>query len=247
MQFDLTLPLLLLLAVGLATCGRAVDAQEIPVEMRDGAPVPEGAFTDAETPGTEELAEIAQQIERVAALAQARLDSLALVRAGEQRRQALADSLRAIELSRPVAYATGYGLAVVLPPGWDGPVQAEESGFPGYALYTFDNARMDRSVPGASVRIERVGALNPLEQERWRRGQSPYGLHGMRPAAARDARLLPLPAQAAIAVEADGRRGLAVYAQRGTVFWAVQVSVPETVYLADPTVLDALLAGLTLP
>ena len=246
MQFDLTLPLLLLLAVGMAMCGPDARAQTpIPVELRDEAPPPDAIEADA--PGMGELQQIADQIDRVAERAQARLDSLVAVREAEARQQALVDSLRAIELSRPVAYATGYGLSVVLPPGWDGPVVAEESAFPGYAFYAFDNVHLDRAIPGARVRIERVGTLNPLDQERWRRGQSPYGLHGLRPLTALDPTVLPIPAQAAIAVGDAGRRGLTVYAQRGTTYWAVQVSVPEVIYTADPRVLDDLLIGLTLP
>ena len=243
MQFDLTLPLLLLLAIGMGTCGRAADAQTMPPPVAlptDLPPPPDDA-------GPDSLALIAAHIEMVAARAAARVDSLAAVRASAERQQALADSLRAVELSRPVAYATGYGLRVVLPPGWDGLVAADESAFPGYASYRFDNARPDRAVPGARVRIERVGALNPLEQERWRRGQSPYGLHGLRPIAALDAATVPFPAQAAIAVEGAGTRGATVYAQRGTVYWAVQVTVPQNVYEADPRVLTDLLSGLTLP
>lgn len=243
MQFDLTLPLLLLLAIGMATCGPEADAQSTGVDKTPEAFAarPDSTF---ETP---DLEAAAAQIERVAALAQTRVDSLTTVRQAAERRQALADSLRAVEMSRPVAYATGYGLQVVLPPGWDGPVVAEESGFPGYALYSFENARLDRSIPGARVVVERVASLNPLEQERWRRGQSPYGLHGLRPAAALDPATLPLPAQAAIAVAGIGVRGVTVYAQRGTVHWAVQATVPQVVYDANPTVLATLLAGLTLP
>lgn len=246
MQFDLTLPLLLLLAVGMATCGPEAAAQTpVPAELRDDAPPPDAV--EADTPDVGELQTIAEQIERVAARAQARLDSLALVREASARQQALADSLRAVELTRPVAYATGYGLSVVLPPGWDGPVTVEESAFPSYALYAFENAHLDRSVPGARLRVERVNALNPLDQERWRRGQSPYGLHGLRPVAALDPATLPIGAQSAIAVAGEGRRGVTVYAQRGTTYWAVQATVPDVVYEADARVLEDLLVGLTLP
>lgn len=231
MSFDLTLPVLLLLAIGLATCGEAT-AQT----LLDRAPESAPTMTPPELVREAALDELAAQQAETA-----RQDSL------RQAAQAAAAAAEAYRLSLPVVYATGYGLTVTLPGGWDGPVTAQETAFPGYALYTFDNARLDRAIPGARLRIERIGTLNPLDAERWRRGQSGYGLHGLRPVAPSDAAALPAGTEAAVAVEGDGLRGVTAYARRGNTYWAVQAAVPQAIYDAAPAVLTDLLSGVQLP
>ena len=235
MSFDLSLPVLLALAIGLATCGEAV---------AQGGPPPPTVPPQVETLPTDGPAN---------PMREAALDELAALQAEAARQDSLAQAAaearaaaEAARLALPVVYATGYGLTVTLPAGWDGPVTAQEAAFPGYALYTFDNAG-DHAVPGARLRIERIGTLNPVDAERWRRGQSPYGLHGLQPVAPAGAVVLPAGVQAAVALAGGGLRGLTAYARRGTTYWAVQAAVPEAFYTAAPSVLAELLAGVQLP
>lgn len=240
MPFDLTLPALLFLAIGLATCGEAA-AQARP----DAQPPQEDAAPALDTRLGSGLA-----ASRVAEPRDdARQDSLARAEAAEATEFAAPDAVAVPDAwpTAPVVYATGYGLQVTLPAGWDGPVTAQEVAFPRYALYTFDNARLDRAIPGARLRVERIGTLNPLDAERWRRGQSAYGLHGLRPVAPAATGALPAGTESALTVAGDGVRGLTAYARRGTTYWALQAVVPETVYEAAPGALVDLLRGVELP
>ena len=240
MSFDLTLPLLLALALGLATCGDAA-AQTIPAPD-----VPQPPVTDApvgrqgpapSSPGAPAPDELARPAPDEAAPR----DSLA-----EAARNA-ARASEAARLARPVVYATGYGLTVTLPPGWEGPVTAAEDAFPGYALYTFENARLDRAVPGARLRIERIGTLDPVAAERWRRGQSSYGLHGLRPVALADVGALPAGTQTALTLAGENVRGIAAYARRGGAYWAIQATVPAAIHAAAPDIAAELVRGVVLP
>lgn len=140
---------------------------------------------------------------------------------------------------QPTAFRSpGTGLHVVLPVGWDGPAAVDESRLPGYALYTFTTADGD-----LALRVERVVGLSPLDRQRWRLGQTPYGYHGLRPTG---------PATTAIAGTAfdlagAGVGGLVVFAQSGETFWTVHVQAPASVWAAHRAQALAVLGGIRLP
>ena len=129
------------------------------------------------------------------------------------------------------------GLRVTLPPGWDGPVAADEARLPAYALYTFEDAE-----DGAVLRVERVTGLNPVERERWRTGAVRYGYHGTRPVGPA---ALPV---AGLGVEVSGgdRGGAVAFVQRGAAYWALHVSAPAEVWASHRPGLLAALAGVAL-
>lgn len=137
---------------------------------------------------------------------------------------------------RPLAFtASGTGLAVALPPGWTA-TEATEGGLPAYARYAFTDG-------AATLLVERVVGLNELDRQRWTRGQTTYGYHGLTPVGPA---AVPLPGLG-LAVEGPGVAGAVAFAQRGQAFWAVHVRAPEAVWAARRGALAEMLAGVTLP
>lgn len=144
----------------------------------------------------------------------------------------------------PVVYAFGgTGLRVTLPAGWDGLASADESRLPGYALYALANTAAGSGLADATLRIERVVGLTPLDAQRWRTGAVPYGYHGTRPVGPI---ALPLPGLG-LEVAGAAEAGAVAFAQRGTVYWTVQIVGPPALWASRRADLLAVLAGVALP
>ncbi len=142
----------------------------------------------------------------------------------------------------PTVHAFGSGLRVTVPAGWDGPASAYD-GDPAYGLYTFENTAPDHPLRDTIVRLERVGGLNDLLRERWMRGQTPHGYHGTRPVGPSAA---PVPGFG-VEVEGVGVRGVTVFTQSRSGYWALQVVAPSDVWAQRRGDVLALLAGVALP
>jgi hypothetical protein len=147
-------------------------------------------------------------------------------------------------LRLPMYESEATGLRVILPPGWSGSETADEERLPGRATYRWEAT--EGALEGSVVVIERAVGLNPLAEERWRRGQVGVGYYGLRPTAVLSQEAMVFGPGAGVEVAAGGRRGRAYFVQRGPVFWAVHVAAPERVLDADPSLLDALAGGILL-
>ena len=135
------------------------------------------------------------------------------------------------------------GLRVTLPAGWDGPATADEGRLPRLAVYTFQNAASG-PLAGVVLRAEQVIGLNALEQERWKRGQMPYGYHGARPTGPI---ATGLPALIAMETSRPGAGGAVAFLQRGQTYWALSVEAPVAVWAGRRAEVLALFAGIDLP
>lgn len=141
---------------------------------------------------------------------------------------------------RPFQYGSAASsLTVTLPAGWDGPVSVDEGRMPAYAIYTFEGTGALR----ATVVVERVVGLNPLDQQRWQGGQTAYGYHGLTSVGPASA---PLPGLG-IELTGPGVAGVVVFVQRGQTFWAVHVQAPEAVWRSQRDAVLGLLTGVVLP
>ena len=147
-----------------------------------------------------------------------------------------------VQASRAASHVFGSGLKVTLPPGWDGPVTAVDHGPPG-ERYAFRNATPGHPLAGAVLRVERVGGLDPLQRERWVRGQTTYGYNGTAPMGPT---LAPL-AGLALEVEGGGQGGAVVFTQRRGEMWTAQVVAPAATWRARRGEVLAALAGVSLP
>lgn len=127
-------------------------------------------------------------------------------------------------------------LAVTLPPGWTG-TAVDEGRLPAYARYAFADGA------GTALVVERVVGLNELDRQRWQRGLTPYGYHGLSPVGPAS---VPLPGLG-IEVAGGGVAGATVFLQRGLTFWAVHVQAPEAAWAARRDAVLGLLAGVSVP
>ena len=154
-----------------------------------------------------------------------------------------ADSLVAVP--QPVVFSSEQtGLRVQLPSGWVGSQAIDETELPGRATYRWEST--DPAVRGATVVVERVTGLNPLMQERWRRGQVASGYQGLRPTAQLAEDAMIFGPGAGLEVAAGERVGRVYFVQRGQVFWAVHVAAPAATLAAAPALLDTLSRGIRL-
>ena len=148
-----------------------------------------------------------------------------------------ADAAPAPAPPSPVAFAaSGTGLRATLPPGW-ATTEADEGRLPAYARYAFAGPT------GTRLIVERVVGLNELARQRWTRGLTPYGYHGLTavgPAA------VPVSGLG-VEVAGPGVGGAVGFVQRGQTFWAVHVQAPEAAWRADRDAVLALVAGVALP
>jgi hypothetical protein len=151
-------------------------------------------------------------------------------------------------IARPALHAFGRtGLRVTLPAGWDGPTAQDEGRLPAYALYTFTSAAPG-PLAGATLRVEQVTGLNPLDEQRWRVGQTATGYHGTRPVGP-----AAVPLGALVAFETagtgtgGGTGGAVAFFQRGRTFWAVSVQAPAALWRARRDDVLALMAGVAVP
>lgn len=145
---------------------------------------------------------------------------------------------------RPALHAFGRtGLRVTLPAGWNGPTAQDEGRLPAYALYTFTSAAPG-PLAGVTLRVEQLVGLNPLDEQRWRAGQTGYGYHGSRPTGP-----AAVPVQALVAFETagPGTGGAVAFLQRGRTFWAVQVEAPTALWRSRKAEVVALMAGVAFP
>ena len=94
------------------------------------------------------------------------------------------------------------GLQVVVPEGWDGTQAIDETALPGRATYRFEATAP--ALSGAVLVIERVTGLNPLAEERFRRGQVQFGYHGLRPTAGLPESAMVFGPGAGVALAAGG-------------------------------------------
>ena len=134
------------------------------------------------------------------------------------------------------------GLAVELPAGWDGPSRSDESGLPAHAVYTFANTASG-PLAGATLRVERVVGLNPVEQQLWSQGRSSRGYGDARPVGPAST---PLPGLG-IEVASGDRGGAIVFFQRGGAFWVAKVEAPASTWAARRAEVAALLASVRVP
>ena len=146
--------------------------------------------------------------------------------------------------ARPVLHAFGRtGLRVTLPAGWDGPTAQDEGRLPAYARYTFTSAAPG-PLAGATLRVEQVTGLNPLDEQRWRVGQTATGYHGTRPVGPA---AVPLGALVAFETAGTGTGGAVAFLQRGRTVWAVSVQAPAALWRARRDDVLALMAGVAVP
>jgi hypothetical protein len=134
------------------------------------------------------------------------------------------------------------GLSVTLPEGWEGPTEVDESGLPGRASYRFENRSETSPLIGTVLHVERVTGLNPVMRERWIQGRVPYGYHGARPIAPLSSS--PWPGAVGFRTEREDFLGDVYFLVQGSVYWAVQIEAPATVFLANEETLRSLLRGL---
>lgn len=132
------------------------------------------------------------------------------------------------------------GLRVTLPAGWEG--AADEGRLPAHAVYTFANAAPG-PLQGATLRVERVVGLNPVEQQLWGQGRSLRGYGDARPVGPASA---PLPGLA-LEVASEGRGGVIVFFRRGMAFWVAKAEAPAATWAARPDAVAALLAAVEVP
>lgn len=150
----------------------------------------------------------------------------------------------AVAPPEPVRYASAAtGLAVTLPVGWAGETAVTEADLPAYARYSFTNAASGSPLAGVTLHVERVVGLNALDQQRWTRGLTPYGYHGLQPVGPAS---VPLPGLG-IEVAGPGTAGAVTFVQRGLTFWAVHVQAPEAVWAARRADVVGLLGAVQLP
>lgn len=136
------------------------------------------------------------------------------------------------------------GLQVVVPEGWDGTQAIDETALPGRATYRFEATAP--ALSGAVLVIERVTGLNPLAEERFRRGQVQFGYHGLRPTAGLPESAMVFGPGAGVALAAGEQTGRVYFVQRGRIYWAVHLSAPASALAERPDLLDALAAGVRL-
>ena len=134
------------------------------------------------------------------------------------------------------------GLVIDLPPGWSETLSVSETELPAYARYSFA-AASGSPLAGTTLHVERLAGLNALDRERWTRGLTPYGYHGLRPVGPLD---LPVPGLG-IELKERGSGGAVAFVQRGQTFWAVHVQAPEAVWSAYRAEAIALLGAVRLP
>ena len=132
-------------------------------------------------------------------------------------------------------------LLVRLPEGWIGTQAVDETLLPGRATYRWEATAAP--LAGTVVAVERVVGLNPLMQERWRRGQAASGYYGLRPTGALTDEKLVFGPGVGLEIAAGETLGRVYFVQRGEVFWSVHVSAPAGVVAALPPLLDALASG----
>lgn len=150
----------------------------------------------------------------------------------------------ATTLIEPVRYiSAATGLSVVLPLGWEGEAAVTESDLPAYARYAFTNVASGSPLAGVTLYVEQVVGLNALDQQRWTRGLTPYGYHGLQPVGPAS---VPLPGLG-IEVAGPGAAGAVAFVQRGQTFWAVHVQAPEAVWAARRPEMVALLGAVQFP
>lgn len=146
---------------------------------------------------------------------------------------------------RPVVYVSeATGLQIVFPTGWEGTRSVDETGLPGRATYRFEATASE--VTGTAMIVERVTGLNPLVEERFRRGQVAFGYHGFRPTAALPDEAMLFGPGAGFVIAAGERTGRVYFAQRGRVYWAVHLSAPPAALAANPGLFDTLAKAIRL-
>ncbi len=138
-----------------------------------------------------------------------------------------------------VYFSEATELRVQLPAGWEGTQAVDETALPGRATYRWKAT--SAPLADAVVIVERVVGLNPLMQERWRRGQAASGYNGLRPTGAVPEDGLAFGPGAAFEIASGERLGRVFFVQRGEVFWSVHISAPAAA--ATPALLDALARG----
>ncbi|MEL6616730.1 MAG: hypothetical protein AAFQ43_13390, partial [Bacteroidota bacterium] len=164
------------------------------------------------------------------------LAALAALIASPADSQEVPQKARAVTPEAAPAVAVGYaseatGLVVGLPRGWNGTQAVDETGLPGRATYQWEHGA--GPLAGTTVIVERVTGLNPLLEERWRRGQVAFGYHGLKPTALVPEEAMVFGAGAGLALASGDRVGRAFFVQRGQVFWAVHISAPSAVVTAS--------------
>lgn len=137
-------------------------------------------------------------------------------------------------------------LRLVLPAGWDGPIEIDESSLPTYARYQFANAGTEGGLEGVTVIVERVVLLNPLEQQEWRSGRVRYGYHGLRPTAAVDPQRLSPYALAGFEADNGPTTALIAFARRGTVHWTIHASAPTRTFVTQRGAIESAMRSIAL-
>ncbi|MEM6288726.1 MAG: hypothetical protein AAF845_16430 [Bacteroidota bacterium] len=144
----------------------------------------------------------------------------------------------------PTRYASeATGFAITLPAGWTGPSSVTETDLPAYAHYTFSGAASGSALAGVTLHVERIVGLNALDQQRWTRGLTPYGYHGLEPVGPASVPVAGL----GIELSGGGQAGAVAFVQRGQTFWAVHVQAPEAAWASRRTEILSVLSAVDLP
>ncbi|MFN3595650.1 MAG: hypothetical protein ACK41D_00085 [Rubricoccaceae bacterium] len=138
------------------------------------------------------------------------------------------------------------GLTVHLPPDWHGATHIDEAGLPARASYVFA-ASDTAALAGATLHVERATGLNPLQQQRWVRGQGPAFMQDAQAVAAARPSEAVFAQATALEVRRGGARGLAYFLVHGGAHYAVLVQVPAGRFEALRGALAQVARGVRLP
>lgn len=134
------------------------------------------------------------------------------------------------------------GLTVHLPPDWHGAIRVDEAGLPARAAYAFAAADT-AALAGATLHVERVAGLNPLQQQRWMRWQGAALMQDAQAVAAARPSEVVFAQATAFEVRRGAQRGLAYFFAHGGAHYAVLVQMPASRFEAARTALAQVTRG----
>lgn len=123
------------------------------------------------------------------------------------------------------------GFSIVLPDGWDGPIDAYEEGLPSASTYRMRHAG-DGPFAGAEVRVIRRANLNPLQAQQWMRGRATIGLGNLRPIEALRGDAMPFRTGVGYRAEGDGQSALVYFTAHNGTHYALVASTSSDRFIA---------------
>jgi hypothetical protein len=123
------------------------------------------------------------------------------------------------------------GFSIVLPDGWDGPIDAHEETLPAASAYRMRHAG-DGPFAGAEVRVIRRANLNPLQAQQWMRGRAAVGLGDLRPVEALRGDAMPFRSGAGYRAEGGGQSALVYFTAHGGTHYALVASISSDRFVA---------------